>query len=58
MDSFPTDGKYRGIEIPGMVKLHWDSKPGRWWKKGVDSVLDSPEFESEEDRAWRNGKLI
>lgn len=44
----PEDGKYRGVEIPGMVKLHWDNKPGRWWKKGVDDTLGPVEEVIEE----------
>jgi hypothetical protein len=50
------DGEYRGIQIPGMVKLHWESKPGRWWRKGVDSVLDSTGYESLVEDAWRFGE--
>lgn len=54
---FPEDGKYRGIEIPGMVRLHWESKPGRWWRKGVDSVLDSETYKEIAEKAWMYGDL-
>ncbi|QOI67478.1 hypothetical protein SEA_BEUFFERT_77 [Streptomyces phage Beuffert] len=53
----PENGKYRGIEIPGMVKLHWESKPGRWWRKGVDSVLDSDMYNDIAEQAWMYGEL-
>ncbi|AXG66346.1 hypothetical protein SEA_ANNADREAMY_78 [Streptomyces phage Annadreamy] len=53
----PEDGKYRGIDIPGMVKLHWESKPGRWWRKGVDSVLDGDMYNELAETAWMYKEL-
>ncbi len=53
----PEDGKYRGIDIPGMVKLHWDTKPGRWWRKGVDSVLDGDMYNELAETAWMYKEL-
>lgn len=53
----PESDEYRGITIPGMVKVHWDNKPGRWWRKGVDSVLDSDAYESLVEEAWMYGEL-
>lgn len=39
--SWPEDGMYRGIKIPGRIKATWNNVSGRWWKQGVDDTLDA-----------------
>lgn len=38
-DSWPSDGKYRGVEIPKRLMGHARTMSGRWWKQGVDDTL-------------------
>lgn len=55
---WPEDGKYRGHDIPLQLKQNWNNVSGRWWKQGVDAVLDSPGYESLVEQAWMYGELM
>lgn len=54
---WPDDGMYREIQIPGRIKANWNNVSGRWWRQGVDDVMDSPGYESMVEDAWRYGDL-
>lgn len=54
---WPEDGHYRGIEIPGRLKANWNNVSGRWWKQGVDDVIDGSHYKALVEDSWRYGDL-
>lgn len=56
--SWPSDGKYRGVEIPKRLMGHATTMSGRWWKQGVDDTLGpEPEQEIEEQQVPEFGEF-
>ena len=49
----PEDKKYRGFDIPPVLYRWWNNKAANWWRKGVDSVLDSDRYAQISEEAWR-----
>jgi hypothetical protein len=53
----PEDKRYRGFDIPPVLHRWWGNHAATWWRKGIDAVLDSPQYESIAEEAWRYREL-
>lgn len=47
----PTE--YRGIPVPGRLRQFYYKTSGRYWRLGIDAVLDSKEYDDLVEKAFR-----
>lgn len=35
---------YRGVVVPGRLRPYWDKPTGRWWRRGIDELIETLPF--------------
>lgn len=49
--------EYRGIPVPGRLRQFYYKTSGRYWRMGIDAVLDSREYDDLQEKAFRYDQL-
>jgi hypothetical protein len=49
--------EYRGIPVPGRLRQFYYNTSGRYWRMGIDTILDSEAYDDLVEKAFRYEQL-